>query len=113
MRRRLNELMRRVCSLISRCGGPTNVIFIGGIISLCGAVWASRIDPPTIVIFIGGIISACGAVWASGEQNQDAKRLEKKNDEIIALNEIVNSTLTGGDSFCYLSPVENVVNAFF
>lgn len=65
------------------------------------------------MIFIGGIIAAIGAVMAAWQQNKDAQTLAAKNDEIIRLNRVINDAIIGGDSYCYLSPADNVQNAFF
>lgn len=63
----------------------------------------TQIGGPTILIFLGGIIAAIGAVWASYEQNTMSDRLDKKNEEIIRLNRDISSSITGGSSFCYIT----------
>ena len=60
------------------------------------------IGGPTILIFVGGLISAIGAVWAAFDQNKMSSRLEQKNEEIITLNKSLHESVTGGDSYCYL-----------
>src|SRR5882762_1540173 len=66
------------------------------------------IGGPTILIFIGGIIAAIGAVWASYDQNTANKKLEQKNEEIARLNRETANAVTGGDSYCYLMPIANI-----
>ena len=65
------------------------------------------IGGPTIVIFIGGIIAAIGAVWAAYDQNKSTEQLRQKNEEIARLNQETANAVTGGDSFCYLMPLGN------
>jgi hypothetical protein len=65
------------------------------------------IGGPTILIFIGGIIAAIGAVWAAYDQNTSSKKLEQKKEEIARLNRETASAVTGGDSYCYLAPMGN------
>ena len=64
----------------------------------------TQIGGPTILVFIGGIIAAIGAVWSAYEQNTMSDRLNQKNEEIILLNKSINDAIIGGDSFCYLMP---------
>lgn len=71
------------------------------------ANFINQIGGPTILIFIGGIIAAIGAVWSAYDQNQLNERLDKKNEEIIKLNRNLNNAVIGGDSFCYVYPVES------
>lgn len=62
----------------------------------------NQVGGPTIVIFIGGIITLIGAVLAAVDQNRIGSRLEEKNEEIIRLNHSISDAITGGDSFCFL-----------
>jgi hypothetical protein len=62
---------------------------------------------PTMVIFVGGIIAAIGAVWAAYDQTKSSKQLQEKSEEIARLNRETANTVTGGDSFCYLMPIGN------
>jgi len=66
------------------------------------------IGGPTILVFIGGIIAAIGAVWASYDQNETNKKLDQKNEEIRRLNRETANAVTGGDSFCYIMPLANL-----
>lgn len=67
----------------------------------------TAIGGPTILIFIGGIITAIGAVWASLEQNKASSSIDAKNQEIIELNREIRESITGGNSFCYIRPTTN------
>jgi len=51
---------------------------------------------PAHVIFLGVIISAIGGVWASYQQKTSA-------EVNAALNREIKESITGGDSFCYLT----------
>jgi hypothetical protein len=66
------------------------------------------IGGPTILIFVGGIIAAVGAVWASYDQNKTNTKLAQKNEEIARLNRETANAVTGGDSVCYLLPLANL-----
>jgi hypothetical protein len=61
------------------------------------------IGGPTILIFIGGIIAAVGAVWAAIDQNKSSKKLEQKSEEIADLNREIINLSTGGSSYAYLT----------
>ena len=58
---------------------------------------------PTILIFAGGIIAAVGTVWAAIDQAKNARKLEAKNEEIAQLNRTITQTIIGGDSFCTMA----------
>lgn len=63
-----------------------------------------NIGGPATLIFIGALISATGAIWASIEQSKSEKALREKSDEIAELNKEISKSITGGDSFVYISP---------
>jgi hypothetical protein len=58
---------------------------------------------PMVLIFLGAILGATGALWASIEQGKAQKEIKEKNEEIGRLNQQIASTITGGDSFCYVA----------
>jgi hypothetical protein len=81
------------------------------------------INLPMILILIGGFIVVLGGFLASIRQNQDQAKFANeraeferdsrvKSDKIAELNETIASSVTGGNSFCYvvLAPV-NQANA--
>lgn len=65
---------------------------------------------PYILIVIGGILSAIGGIWLSHISTREVKHelqtvkteLTTKNDKIQELNNFILSSITGGDSFCYV-----------
>ena len=69
------------------------------------ASFFSNIDPLTLVgcilLFFGTAFTIAGQQRLS---NKSSDILEQKNNEIIALNQEIRNTVTGGDSFCYLLP---------
>lgn len=58
----------------------------------------------TILIFVGVLLAAIGAVWAAYDQNRFSDKLDRKNEEIIALNHQINASIIGGDSYYYFIP---------
>jgi len=63
-----------------------------------------HIGGPAIVIFIGVMISACGAIWAAWEQSVSESVLRTKSEEIASLNKKIADSIIGGDSFAYITP---------
>lgn len=61
------------------------------------------ISTPSILIAIGSILVVIGGFWASLEQSAYKEKLSSKNEEIIGLNNQINYSITGGDSYSYLS----------
>ena len=59
-------------------------------------------SPATLAV-IGALITAGAAWWASHEQLSYERQLRAKAEEISALNKTIAATVTGGDSFCYLT----------
>jgi len=65
---------------------------------------------PYILIVFGGILSAIGGIWLSHISTRDLKHelqtvkteLTTKNDKVQELNSFILSSITGGDSFCYV-----------
>ena len=73
---------------------PSVIIFAGVVISAIGGFWAyQRQDSfklkPAIMILIGVVINATGGLWASQQTAQ--------------LNQELMNSISGGDSFCYLT----------
>jgi len=57
------------------------------------------------VIVTGTFVSAGGALWSSGERTKFERELRDKSDQITQLSQEAAASVTGGDSFCYLSPI--------
>ncbi len=65
---------------------------------------------PYILIVIGVVLSTIGGFWLSHISTREVKHelqtvkteLTIKNDKIQELNNFILSSITGGDSFCYL-----------
>ncbi|MGD0627079.1 MAG: hypothetical protein ABSB32_20525 [Thermodesulfobacteriota bacterium] len=112
--------------LTEHLGGPMVLIFLGAIIVATGGLWAAieqskaqrkhkqkreeiaRLNQHTaytlmVMIFLGAIIGAGGGLWAAIEQSKAQKELNKKNEEIARLNQQIASSVTGGESFCYIT----------
>ena len=73
---------------------PAIMICVGLVVSALGAFWAYRRQEgfkpkPAIMIFVGVMINAAGGLWASHQTDQ--------------LNQKIVGSMTGGDSFCYLT----------
>jgi len=64
------------------------------------------------VIFIAAIVAAFGGVMAAWEARKFESEVKAKNEEIVRLNNYILSSITGGDSFCYLAlaNINNVSN---
>ena len=88
-------------------GGPETVIIIGVITSASSALLPSSIidyfGGPEIVILMGSLIITIGAVLTSKRQTKSESELRAKSDEIAELNRRIVASVTGGDSFCYIS----------
>ena len=67
---------------------------------------------PAVIIFIGVVISAIGALLAAQQQSSSARKLLNKSEEIARLNQELENSMIGGDSFCYLgiSPINPKTN---
>lgn len=59
---------------------------------------------PAILILVGALISAGGAVLAAYQQSLSEKQLRQKSEEIAELNKRIAQSITGGDSFAYITP---------
>ncbi len=75
------------------------VTFSGAVVGVIGGV----LELPTIVIVSGGLIAAGGALWSTIEREQFEHELRLKSDEIADLNRKIAASVTGGDSFCFLT----------
>ncbi len=101
-----------VKSFVSRIsehvGGPAILTYLGAIISALGGLSAymlpATIGGSVLVVFIGVVMSASSALWASVRQTQSERELRVRSDEIAELNRTIAASVTGGDSFCYLTP---------
>ncbi len=62
------------------------------------------IGGPAVLMFAGALISAFGAIWAANQQSNSEKILRAKSDEIASLNKQIANSITGGDSFAYITP---------
>lgn len=71
---------------------------------------------PMVVIAIGALCSLFGSFWLTRVQAQERQRssearaafegeLREKSDQIASLNQTIASSVTGGDSWCYLLPL--------
>ena len=67
----------------------------------------TRFLNPNALIFAGALIAAIGAYLSALKQSGLNERLHNKNDEIIKLNQYIRDSIMGGDSFCYLLPIES------
>ncbi len=66
--------------------GPSQLMFIGA-----------------IIVAIGGFVVAIGGYWSARETQHFQQEVKIKNEKIEELNNYVVSTITGGDSYCYLA----------
>jgi hypothetical protein len=73
--------------------------FIGAVVGILGGV----LELPTVVIVLGGLIAAGGALWSAIEREQFEHELRQRSDEIADLNRKIAASVTGGDSFCFLT----------
>jgi hypothetical protein len=68
---------------------------------------------PYILIVVGAILPAVGGFWLSHISTREVKHelqtvkteLTTRNDKIQELNNFILSSITGGDSFCYVNIV--------
>lgn len=69
---------------------------------------------PMVLVALGAILSATGGFLATYRQNQEKiessqakaeseKQLRLRSDEIAELNKKIAQSITGGDSYCYVS----------
>jgi hypothetical protein len=89
------------------------ITYLGAAVSAYGAVWVfleenQYVGGAAVVILVGALISAGGALWSYGEWSYGERtkfehELREKSNEIAELNRRIASSVTGGDSFCYLS----------
>ena len=65
-----------------------------------------------IIVSFGGFIVAIGGFWSASETQHFQQEVKIKNAKIEELNNYVLSTITGGDSYCYLAfaSINNVTN---
>ena len=61
------------------------------------------IKSPATLIAIGAILTVIGAFWSNRQQTASERSLREKSEEIIRLNQEINNSIIGGDSFCYVS----------
>ena len=84
------------------------ITWLGVAISAFGAVWVflqenQYVGGAVIVVLIGTLVSAFGALVSGGERTKFESELREKSDEIAELNRTIASSVTGGDSFCFLA----------
>jgi hypothetical protein len=82
-----------------RFGMSAMVTFVGAFISALGGVSGM----PAFVVVFGALVAAGGALWSSGERVEFERGLREKSDEIADLNRQIAASVTGGDSFPYLT----------
>jgi hypothetical protein len=59
------------------------------------------LGPPGLIL-LGVVISGIGAFWAAFQQADVERELRLRSDKIAELSHNTLSSVTGGDSFCYL-----------
>ena len=92
-------------------GGSMIVMVIGGMITaafgLITMLFKSKKEgPPSWVAwgaFAGGIIVVLGGLWSGIEQSKTAEELQKKTQEVAELTRKAADSITGGNSFCYVT----------
>lgn len=91
------------------------MVFIGVLLSAIGAFWAASREhkrwlrsPPALVLF-GAALSAIGALLGAGQAARSERALRLKSEELAQLSLNTLNTITGGESFVYLTTVGGVV----
>src|SRR5918995_877733 len=91
-----------------RFGVSAVLTMLGAVVSAVGGVWVfayenQSVGVPAVVVLIGAVITTAGAFLSSGERTRFEHDLRERSDEIARLNREIMHSVTGGDSFCYLT----------
>lgn len=80
-------------------GGPAFAVLIGSLLVAWANFWfrsPRKKRKRELLIFLGATVSIVGAFWASVQQAAQERR-------IAELNEHIASSITGGNSFAYMT----------
>lgn len=96
---------------LNHIGGSMIAMVIGGMITAAFGLIAmlsksKKEGLPSWVAwgaFAGGIIVVLGGLWSGIEQSKTAEELQKKTQEVAELTRKAADSITGGDSFCYVT----------
>src|SRR3972149_7658656 len=82
-----------------RIGGPAFLVFTAAVVIAANAFAGG----PKAVTFLAAVSAAGGALWSAIQRAESEQALRKKSEEIASLSHRIAATVTGGDSWGYLT----------